>query len=122
MRAISTLLLVCISLAVSGCATNSPASSSVGNIANRPSGHLFWDWGGSNQVDGSGREIVRFSPQFASGEIVVSFSDRRLYYVTRPQEAISYPIAIPREEDRWQGTTTVSDMRMNSIVDFRPAQ
>ena len=113
MHAISTFLLVCISLALSGCATSSPTSSSIGNIANKPSGQLFWDWGGSNQVDGRGREIVRFSPQFASGEIVVSFGDRRLYYVTRPQEAISYPIAIPREEDRWQGTTTVSDMRMN---------
>ena len=67
---------------------------------------LFWDWGGGSTVGGSGREIVRFSPQFSKGEIVVSFGDRRLYFITRPGQAISYPIAIPREESRWQGTTS----------------
>jgi len=77
------------------------------------SAQLFWDWGGSEQHGASEREIVRFSPQFGPGEIIVSFGDRRLYYITRPGEAISYPIAIPREEDRWQGVTTVSDKKIN---------
>ena len=77
------------------------------------SAQLFWDWGGGDQRDGSGREAVRFSPHFAAGEIVVSFGDRRLYYVTRLGEAISYPIAIPREEDRWQGITSVSDKKID---------
>ena len=74
---------------------------------------LFWDWGGGNEVGASGREIVRFSPQFGQGQIVVSFGDRRLYFVTRTGEAISYPIAIPREEDRWEGVTSVSDKKVN---------
>ena len=30
------------------------------------SGQLLWDWGGGTEVGGSGREIVRFSPQFAA--------------------------------------------------------
>jgi hypothetical protein len=77
------------------------------------SAQLFWDWGGGDERGGSGREVVRFSPQFAAGEIIVSFGDRRLYFVTRPGEAISYPIAIPREEDRWQGVTTISDKKVN---------
>src|SRR5262245_40410493 len=77
------------------------------------SAQLFWDWDGGDQRDGSGRESVRFSPHFAAGEIVVSFGDRRLYYVTRLGEAISYPIAIPREEDRWQGITSVSDKKID---------
>jgi lipoprotein-anchoring transpeptidase ErfK/SrfK len=77
------------------------------------SAQLFWDWGGGNERGGSGREVVRFSPQFAPGEIIVSFGDRRLYFVTKPGEAISYPIAIPREEDRWQGVTNVSDKKVN---------
>ena len=34
-------------------------------------------------VGGSGRESVRFSPQFKKGEIIVSFGDRRLYFITR---------------------------------------
>jgi lipoprotein-anchoring transpeptidase ErfK/SrfK len=77
------------------------------------SAQLFWDWGGGSLVGGSGREVVRFSPQFSKGQIVVSFGDRRLYFVTRPGEAISYPIAIPREESRWQGITTVTNKRIN---------
>jgi len=74
---------------------------------------LFWDWGGGHERGGSGRQIVRFTPQFAPGEIIVSFGDRRLYFVTKPGEAISYPIAIPREEDRWQGVTAISDKKVN---------
>lgn len=77
------------------------------------SAQLFWDWGGGSLVGGSGREVVRFSPHFTKGQIVVSFGDRRLYFVARPGEAISYPIAIPREESRWQGVTTVTNKREN---------
>ena len=69
--------------------------------------------GGGDQSDGSGRELVRFNRQFGPGEIVVSFGDRRLYFVIGPGEAISYPIAIPREQDRWQGVTKVSDKKVN---------
>src|SRR5262245_17857430 len=78
-----------------------------------PAAQLFWDWGGGNEVGASGREIVRFDPRFEAGQIVVSFGDRRLYFVAQRGEAISYPIAIPREEDRWEGSTTVSDRRVN---------
>ena len=81
--------------------------------ASPASAQLLWDWGGGNQVGASGRETVRFSSQFPVGQIVVSFGDRRLYLVTRTGEAISYPIAIPRNEDRWEGTTTVTDKRIN---------
>jgi lipoprotein-anchoring transpeptidase ErfK/SrfK len=82
------------------------------------SAQLFWDWGGGDERDATGREFVRFSLQFAPGEIVVSFGDRRLYFVDRPGVAISYPVAIPRDEDRWQGITTVSDKKVNPV--WRP--
>ena len=75
---------------------------------------LFFDWGGgSTSVGGSGRETVRFNPQYGKGQVIVSFGDRRLYYVTQPGQAISYPIAIPREESRWQGNTSVTSKREN---------
>jgi lipoprotein-anchoring transpeptidase ErfK/SrfK len=74
---------------------------------------LFWDWGGGSTVGGSGREVVRFSPQYPAGQIIVSFGDRRLYLITKAGEAISYPIAIPREQSRWQGVTTVTQKREN---------
>ena len=73
----------------------------------------IWDWGGGSAVGGSGRETVRFSPAYGAGQIVVSFGDRRVYFVTRPGEALAYPIAIPREQSRWQGVTSVSSKREN---------
>lgn len=72
-----------------------------------------WDWGGGSAIGGSGAETVRFSPAHKPGSIVVSFGDRRLYHVTRPGEAVSYPIAIPREQSRWQGVMTVTQKRVN---------
>jgi hypothetical protein len=75
---------------------------------------LFFDWGGgSTSVGGSGREMVRFNPQYGKGQVIVSFGDRRLYYVTQPGQAISYPIAIPREQSRWAGVTSVTNKREN---------
>ena len=59
------------------------------------------------------REKVRVSPKYRSGEIVVSFSDRRLYHVQSPGLAISYPIAVPRSQSRWSGVETVSLKRVN---------
>jgi lipoprotein-anchoring transpeptidase ErfK/SrfK len=70
-------------------------------------------WGGGTTTGGSGKATVRFSSQYSPGQIVVSFGDRRLYLVTRPGEAVSYPIAIPREQSRWQGVTNVSMKREN---------
>ncbi len=72
-----------------------------------------WDWGGGSIIGGSGAETVRFSPSYKPGVIVVSFGDRRLYHVTRPGEAVSYPIAIPREQSRWQGVMAVTQKRVN---------
>ena len=107
------IALVWIGAILSGCATVSSQPALRSAQAEPASGQLFWDWSGGSHVGGSGRQVVRFTPQFAPGEIVVSFADRQLYYVTKPGEAISYPIAIPREEDRWQGVTAVSDKKLN---------
>jgi lipoprotein-anchoring transpeptidase ErfK/SrfK len=62
--------------------------------------------------DGS-RESVDFSPSVAPGQIIVSFGDRRLYWVHRRGQAISYPIAVPRQQSRWQGITSVSRKAVN---------
>lgn len=72
-----------------------------------------WLWSGGSSVGGSGRETVRFSTAYAPGQVVVSFGDRRAYFVTRPGEALSYPIAIPREQSRWSGVTSVTQKREN---------
>jgi lipoprotein-anchoring transpeptidase ErfK/SrfK len=77
------------------------------------SAQLFWDWGGKEESNGSGREVISFNSQYTPGQIIVSFGDRRLYLITRAGVAISYPVAIPREQDRWQGVTKVSSKRIN---------
>jgi lipoprotein-anchoring transpeptidase ErfK/SrfK len=60
-----------------------------------------------------GRDLVQFPNTFATGEVIVSFADRRLYYVEARGRALSYPIAIPRDQDRWEGVTKVSDKKVN---------
>ena len=72
-----------------------------------------WLWGGDTVVGGSGRQVVNFSSKHAPGQIIVSFGDRRLYYIQRRGQAISYPIAVPRSQSRWSGTTHVSMKRVN---------
>lgn len=64
------------------------------------------DWGGGSQT-------VSFSPQYHPGQIIVSFGDRRLYLVTARGQAISYPIAVPREQSRWSGVLPVTSKRVN---------
>jgi lipoprotein-anchoring transpeptidase ErfK/SrfK len=76
------------------------------------------DWlddlfGGGGSSFSSGRQQVRISPRYEPGQIIVSFSDRRLYYVSSRGVAISYPIAIPKGEARWAGVMSVSDKRVN---------
>ena len=111
---IRLVALVCCSAILTGCAGGQPPSLSFGPVRQEATaGQISWDWSGGNNVGGSGRRIVQFASQFLPGEMVVSFGDRQLYYVTKRGEAISYPIAIPREEDRWQGVTAVSDKKLN---------
>ena len=69
-------------------------------------------WGGEEQWGGK-RQTVGFGKQYTPGQIIVSFGDRRLYHITKPGFAISYPIAVPREKSRWSGVTTVSSKREN---------
>lgn len=63
--------------------------------------------------DGGSRSVVSFSPQYTPRQIIVSFGDRKLYWIHRQGEAISYPIAVPREQSRWAGVTSVSRKAVN---------
>ncbi|MEO1206781.1 MAG: L,D-transpeptidase [Pseudomonadota bacterium] len=76
-------------------------------------------WGGTSEYGGD-RQTVNFAKSYRRGQIIVSFADRRLYLVTRPGEALSYPIAVPKEDARWEGRTTVSMKRKNPA--WRPTQ
>lgn len=57
------------------------------------------------------RQLVRFSTAYDPGTIVVSFADRRLYYVQSRGLALSYLIGTPVLDEKWSGVLNVSDKR-----------
>lgn len=73
---------------------------------------LIFDWGGEKTTD-SGKQRVKFSGPGKPGDIIVSFTDRKLYFITAAGEADTYPIATPREQSRWEGITSVTQKREN---------
>ena len=73
--------------------------------------HAQLFWGGANST--SDTATVSFSKRYAPGQIIVSFGDRRLYHVVARGRAVSYPIAVPRPQSRWQGTLRVSRKQVN---------
>jgi lipoprotein-anchoring transpeptidase ErfK/SrfK len=85
-----------------GSSSRSSSSSSGGDF-------FFFGGGGGTY----GRSSVSFPRTYGPGQIVVSFGDRRLYYVQSKGQAISYPIAIPKGEARWAGVLRVSSKRVN---------
>ena len=76
-------------------------------------------WSGSSSSGGYGRnsvsdrQTVKFPKRYGGGQIIVSFGDRRLYHITQSGRAISYPIAVPRAQSRWQGVERISYKRVN---------
>lgn len=75
-----------------------------------PASAQSW-WGGANSV--YDKQSVSFPKNYAPGQIIVSFGDRRLYHITSRGRAMSYPIAVPRPQSRWQGTLRVSMKKVN---------
>ena len=75
--------------------------------------NIFFDWGSNESVNDSGREIVNFEDKARPGELIVSFGDRRVFYIVAPGKALSYPIAVPREKSKWAGVTSVSQKRVS---------
>ena len=57
------------------------------------------------------REIVEYPSTHAAGTIVVSTSQRRLYYVLGGGRAIRYGIAVGMEGYAWSGVSTVAAKR-----------
>ncbi len=53
------------------------------------------------------RELVSFNGNYVPGTVVVSTSERRLYYVMGNGEAIRYGVGVGRPGFTWSGTKTV---------------
>lgn len=61
----------------------------------------------------SGRQEIGFSSKYRRGTIIVSFGDRRLYYIHKKGSALSYPIGVPTGRAAWAGTLRVSRKKIN---------
>jgi len=106
---VGSALVLAANLAMPAGAENSTDIVSSGGTSSSGGGGSWWGgWGG-----GSGGQVVDFSTKVKPGQIIVSFGDRQLYYVTGKGQAIAYPIAIPRDKSRWAGSTYVSMKRVN---------
>ena len=57
------------------------------------------------------RQTVAFDSKYKPGTIVIRTSERRLYYVTGPGQAIRYGVGVGREGFQWAGVKTVSAKR-----------
>ncbi|MBL1256281.1 MULTISPECIES: L,D-transpeptidase [Methylocystis] len=55
----------------------------------------------------SARDTVAFAPGVEPGTIVISASQRRLFYVVSPGVAIRYPVAVPKRGKEWAGYAAV---------------
>ena len=64
-------------------------------------------------ANSSGRQLIAFQTKAEPGTIIVSFADRKLYYVLTNNRAISYPIAGPKDGAEWVGEMTVTEKRVN---------
>lgn len=73
----------------------------------------FWQSIFDNSGGGSGRHLTGISKRYSKGTIIVSFSDKRLYYIHRRGEARSYPVAIPTGDASWSGNSNVSMKKVN---------
>jgi lipoprotein-anchoring transpeptidase ErfK/SrfK len=83
---------------------------------NAPYGAPYYEPNTSNYTPGYGRpagmriprELVPFSANYAPGTVVVSTSERRLYFVLPGQKAIKYGIGVGRDGFQWSGTETIT--------------
>ena len=64
------------------------------------------------------RQVVSYSTRYAPGTVVVSTSERRLYYVLGNGQAIQYGVGVGRPGFEWAGSKTVTMKR--EWPDWRP--
>lgn len=98
-------------IAIAGLALTVAASNANANFLDSFFGGLF----GPGGQAATPRYHVKIRGAYNPGDIVVSFGDRRLYYIDSKSTAISYAIAIPKAEAKWSGVSYVSQKRENPV-------
>jgi lipoprotein-anchoring transpeptidase ErfK/SrfK len=107
MLRVITLLAAALILSTPARAYNDPISRGLAEFLN-----IF-------SVQAVPRQVVPWRKGYARGTVVVSTSERRLYYILGSGQAIQYGVGVGRQGFRWSGTKTVSMKR--EWPDWRPA-
>ena len=66
---------------------------------------------GKPQIAAIPREIVAFDGKYAPGTILISTTERRLYFVLPGGQAMKYGVGVGRPGFEWSGTKIVSNKR-----------
>ncbi len=69
------------------------------------------NYGAAPQASAIPREVVAFDGNYRPGTVVVSTSERRLYFVLPNGQAIRYGVGVGRPGFTWSGTKTVVNKR-----------
>jgi lipoprotein-anchoring transpeptidase ErfK/SrfK len=93
-------------------------SASPAAVAATSNRNPFADFFNLFQMQPIPREVVSFRGAYAPGTIVISTSQRRLFYVLGGGRAIRYGVGVGREGFSWAGTKTVTMKR--EWPDWRP--
>jgi lipoprotein-anchoring transpeptidase ErfK/SrfK len=103
-------LLAMAGLAIGFAAATQPAAAQSGWWSDPMNGRemQYLDDDSRAQSSPIPRQRVEFSTKYAPGTIVISTSERRLYYVTQPGEAIEYGVGVGRPGFEWTGVKRVS--------------
>jgi lipoprotein-anchoring transpeptidase ErfK/SrfK len=108
MLRVITLLAAALTLSTPARAYNDPISRGLAEFLN-----IF-------SVQAVPRQVVTWRKGYAPGTVVVSTSERRLYYVLGSGQAIQYGVGVGRQGFTWSGTKSVSMKR--EWPDWRPPQ
>jgi lipoprotein-anchoring transpeptidase ErfK/SrfK len=57
------------------------------------------------------RRVIAWNADYPAGTVVISTSQRRLYYILGNEQAIRYGVGVGREGFTWSGAKTVSRIR-----------
>ena len=77
-------------------------------VQEAPFGGFFRGFGLGASSGPVQRAYVNFNGNYKPGSIVISTSQRRLYFITAPGEAIRYGIGVGRDGFRWGGVHRVT--------------
>ncbi len=51
--------------------------------------------------------VVNYRSSYSAGTVVISMSQRKLYYVLNDDKAIQYPVAVAKPGKEWMGSTWI---------------